>query len=329
MSGVLLEARGRHVLVTPLLRHVPVGERLLGVHSDARHIAGRHMALGHPGTGLRGEVGTCGLLGGVDRVGVVDAVIAGGRLRGVQARLESLSAGCRRCTGQDARGLGMPYLNQVLALGLCDERLELGRGEGVDQPGFRHDQEQDLGACQNRELVGLAHARTVLASLFPEQSVPEGATRARTRSSSGLVCCRHRHRCWTAALRASGSRAEENMTNLLHDAGLALGEGDVAARLVADELELDLAALAAALLVVVIVVVGGARAGALDAATLTDGGVAIADGMRVVELGGRGLVVLISDVGHFSGRVSRKTKKVKWWRCSFERCADGLDLIWR
>jgi len=63
----------------------------------------------------------------------------------------------------------MPYLNQVLALGLCDERLKLGRGEGVDQPGFRHDQKQDLGACENRELVGLVHTRTVLASLFPNQ----------------------------------------------------------------------------------------------------------------------------------------------------------------
>jgi hypothetical protein len=51
--------------------------------------------------------------------------------------------------------------------------------------------------------------------------------------------------------------------------------------------------------------------------------------MRVLELGGRRLVVLISDVGHFAGRVSRKTKKAKWWRCCFERCADGLDLIWR
>ena len=118
-------------------------------------------------------------------------------------------------------------------------------------------------------------------------------------------------------------------TNLLHDAGLALGESDVAARLVADELDLDLAALAAALLVVVIVVVGRGSAGALNAAGLANIAVAIADGMRVVELGGRGLVVLIGDVGHFSVRVSRKTKKAKWWRCCFERCADGLDLIWR
>jgi hypothetical protein len=51
--------------------------------------------------------------------------------------------------------------------------------------------------------------------------------------------------------------------------------------------------------------------------------------MWLVELGGRSLVVLISDVGHVSVWVSRKTKRAKWWRCCFERCADGLDLIWR
>ena len=156
-------------MVTPLLGHVAIGERLLRVHSDTRHVAGGHMALGHPGTGLLGEVGACGLLGGVNRVGVVDAIIAGGGLRGVQAGLESLSADRHDAREEDARTLRMPYLNQVLALGLCDERLKLGRGEGVDQPGFRHDQKQDLGACENRELVGLVHTRTVLASLFPNQ----------------------------------------------------------------------------------------------------------------------------------------------------------------
>lgn len=45
-------------------------------------------------------------------------------------------------------------------------------------------------------------------------------------------------------------------TYLLHDAGLALGEGDVPARLVLDELDLNLPALAARLVVIVVVVVG-------------------------------------------------------------------------
>ena len=85
---------------------------------------------------------------------------------------------------------------------------------------------------------------------------------------------------------------------LLHDAGLALGEGDVATRLVADELDLNLAPLATTLLVVIIVVVGRTRARTLDAAALS---CAIADGMRIVELGRGGLVVLIGDVGHCVG----------------------------
>lgn len=88
--------------------------------------------------------------------------------------------------------------------------------------------------------------------------------------------------------RATVDRGEETRreirsgTYLLHDTGLALGECDVATRLVADELDFDLAPLATALLVVIIVVVGRARARTLDAAALSG---AIADGMRIVELG--------------------------------------------
>ncbi len=104
-------------------------------------------------------------------------------------------------------------------------------------------------------------------------------------------------------------------------------------RLVADELYLNLATLAATLIIIVVVVViRSALALSLDTATL--GGSAIA--VRIVEVAGRCLVVLIGDVGHcfgFSGfRVSRyheDRKSDEWWRCSFERCADGLYLIWR
>lgn len=39
-------------------------------------------------------------------------------------------------------------------------------------------------------------------------------------------------------------------TDLLHDAGLSLGEGDVTTRLVLDELDLDLSSLAAGLVLV-------------------------------------------------------------------------------
>jgi hypothetical protein len=124
-------------------------------------------------------------------------------------------------------------------------------------------------------------------------------------------------------------------TNLLHDAGFPLGESDVPTRLVANKLYLDLASLATALIIVVIViVVGSALALSLDTATL-GGSTAIA--VRVVEVAGRLLVVLVRDVGHCFGftalRVSRyhqdMSKSDEWWRCSFEPCADGLYLIWR
>lgn len=106
-------------------------------------------------------------------------------------------------------------------------------------------------------------------------------------------------------------------TDLLHDTGLSLGESDVATRLVADELDLNLAALAAALLVIIIVVVGGRSALSLDAATLSCGSIAIA-GVGVVDLSGRGLVVL-GDVGHDDGlgcfREQTKVAVRFGWRC--------------
>ena len=70
----------------------------------------------------------------------------------------------------------------------------------------------------------------------------------------------------------------------------------MSARLVADELYLNLATFAAALVLVVVVVVGGAGALALDAARFYGG--AIAGGVRLVQLGWRRLVVLVGDVGH-------------------------------
>ena len=47
------------------------------------------------------------------------------------------------------------YLDEVLALGLGDEWLELGSGEGVDKTGFGHDEEKHLSASQDGKLVGL------------------------------------------------------------------------------------------------------------------------------------------------------------------------------
>jgi hypothetical protein len=87
-------------------------------------------------------------------------------------------------------------------------------------------------------------------------------------------------------------------TNLLHNTGLALGEGDVATRLVGDELDLDLATLSATFLIIVVVVVGGdAGSRALRAAGVARR-VAIADSVGVVKVVGRSLIVLVGDVGH-------------------------------
>lgn len=47
------------------------------------------------------------------------------------------------------------HLDQVLALWLGDQRLELGRGEGVDQSRLGDNQEQDLSTGQNGQLIGL------------------------------------------------------------------------------------------------------------------------------------------------------------------------------
>lgn len=89
-------------------------------------------------------------------------------------------------------------------------------------------------------------------------------------------------------------------TDLLHDSRLPLGKSNVAARLVADELDLNLATLPAALLIIIVVVVGGRRSLALDTARLGGGSTAIA--LRLFELGRRVLLVLIRDVGHDESR---------------------------
>ena len=80
---MLLQAGRRHVLAAPLLLHVAVGERLLGVHADVGHVTRWHVALGHPRPALGRQVSARGLLGRVDGIGVVHAVVASGRLGSV------------------------------------------------------------------------------------------------------------------------------------------------------------------------------------------------------------------------------------------------------
>ena len=82
-------------------------------------------------------------------------------------------------------------------------------------------------------------------------------------------------------------------TYLLHDARFPLGECDVTARLVRDELDLDLASLATSLLIVVIVVVGcHGVSWSLDTSRII-----------AVEIIARGRIVeasrWIGDVGHY------------------------------
>lgn len=52
------------------------------------------------------------------------------RQKGGAVRMHATRNPCR------LRDREMTYLNQVLALGLCDERLQLGGGKGVDEAGL-------------------------------------------------------------------------------------------------------------------------------------------------------------------------------------------------
>jgi hypothetical protein len=96
------------------------------------------------------------LFGRVDRVRVVDAILgAGGRLGRIQT---CLVTSVRQCHSDDGSFHDViANLDQVLALGLGHQRLQLGRGEGVYQTRLGHDEQQDLGACQDRQLIGLVH----------------------------------------------------------------------------------------------------------------------------------------------------------------------------
>lgn len=96
--------------------------------------------------------------------------------------------------------------------------------------------------------------------------------------------------------RKKKKKGKEKATHLLHDTRLPLGEGDVATRLILDELDLDLSALATGLVVIVIIVIG-AHAIPFGGAIVRS---AIAGGLLQVLLGGRGLLLIKggSDVGH-------------------------------
>lgn len=48
-------------------------------------------------------------------------------------------------------------LDEVLAFGLSDKGLELGGGEGVNETGFRYNEEEDLRSGECRKLIRLLH----------------------------------------------------------------------------------------------------------------------------------------------------------------------------
>jgi hypothetical protein len=155
-----------------------VGKRLRGVHGHVRHAVAsgyvcrvcvwvslhrrstclREVLLRRQ-TLLRREAVRSRLVRGVNLIGIIDTIlIAGCRLWGVQTSLRTVGLG--RNSGGDTvrkvRVLGEAYLNQILALSLGDERLQLGGREGVDQARLRYNEQKNLSAGQDGQLVSMS-----------------------------------------------------------------------------------------------------------------------------------------------------------------------------
>jgi hypothetical protein len=80
---------------------------------------------------------------------------------------------------------GAAYLDEVLALGLGHERLQLGCRECVDQARLGHDEEQHLRAGEDGQLVCLAYgvSRERGAECFSCDAMG-----ARAQLSTGMPC---------------------------------------------------------------------------------------------------------------------------------------------
>lgn len=96
-------------------------------------------------------------------------LVASCRFRRVEAGLET--------SGDQSRGStkhitgGITYLNEVLALGFGHQRLKFGGGEGINEAGFRHDEQEYLSAgqdgqlvCLNPKMIGLVSIRSRISS---------------------------------------------------------------------------------------------------------------------------------------------------------------------
>ena len=176
------------------------------------------------------------------------------------------------------------YLNQVLAFRLGDERLELGGGEGIDQSRFGDHEQEDLGAREDGEFVCL--------NALPQVS-PRPRHRIRAQRTIPAQSFMRQPRLQVNRNAATGGGA-----HLLHDACLALGEGDVPTRFVLDEFNVDLPSFTTRLVVVIIVIVGGgADARSFDATVLpTLCAVAVTGRNRVVV--NRRRLGRVGEIGH-------------------------------
>lgn len=166
----------------------------------------------------------------------------------------------------------------------------------------------DLVGIVDAILVALGRLRRVQASLDEILSLRLGYQRLEL----GGGKCVHKPSLRHDKQQNLSARQNRQLVCLLHYSGLALGEGDVTTRLVANELYLNFATLATSLLIIIIVVVRDTSALALDATVFCRAGIAIAD-VGIVEFGGRSLIVLVCDVGHFyrGTTIVSRTKKAK------------------
>lgn len=97
---------------------------------------------------------------------------------------------------------------------------------------------------------------------------------------------------------SAASRLE--LTDLLHNASLSFGKGNVSTRLIRDELDVNLPAFAIRLIVVVVIVIagGGTDTRALHAARLSTLAIGIAGGQSVIADRRRLLFIGIVDIAH-------------------------------
>lgn len=100
-------------------------------------------------------------------------------------------------------------------------------------------------------------------------------------------------------------------------------------RLITNKLDLNLATLTATLLVIIVIIVGDTSTRPLDATALVRSGIAIAN-VRIVQLVGRGLVVLVCDVGHFLCGICRELGMMllqPLWYHETKKAKSGGDTV--